>query len=427
MDDGTSLTPREQIRHEQDRWNAVVHHVLPEGAELVSVSCFVTDSRVYRGNNKAAKIRRLEGSHPDTELRREVASLQALSRNASYATWGEWEYSVQDEMPGTRFSNYLFDQQDTAFGVRARLRVLRNLLPELKELHRHGVSHGDLNPENLLIERDKVTLIDFDRATRGSRLHVVLRDWIGVGKGLQRRTPVWKLALFVLVPKSKSLARRVRWRLVKARTAGRPVSGATDVGALRNAWDLAESSSANSRGQGVAYYAWSYRAQHYSGERAWQLRWEPISKTVDFAGKSVLELGCNMGLLSTFATVAGARDALGVDHDSTIIDSARKVAAALDVPARFEQVDLTDESDWESRLGGHDIVTALSVVHWLPNRDRVLKFLSQHQELIYEGHDRLDVEIDRLNALGFDLVDVVMTTERDRQLLHARQSSAPRN
>ena len=38
-------------------------------------------------------------------------------------------------------------------------------------------------------------------------------------------------------------------------------------------------------------------------------------------------------------------------------------------------------------------------------------------------HDTLDVETDRLRALGFDSVEVVMTTERDRPLLYARQST----
>jgi hypothetical protein len=423
-DNDMFLSGRDVILQEHEDWNAVVHHVLGPNAELVSVSRYVCDSRVYRTGGHTAKIRRLmQGSGADTELRGEVTALERLGRVASYDTWGEWEYSVQEEMPGRPFGTYLFDQQESSFGTRARLRVIRNLLPELRKLHRHGISHGDLNPDNLLIEGNRVTLIDFDRAYLGSRLRATLRDWVGVGRGLQRRTPIWKLALFTLFPKSKSIARRVRWKLARPHAELPQSADAPDVAALQVAWHLAESSPANSPGQGIAYYALSYRGAHFPGERAWQLRWDAIARVVDFSGKSLLELGCNMGLLSTFARLAGARHVLGVDYEPQIVEAAQQVAKALGIDARFEQLDLTDEGDWETQLGGRDIVTALSVVHWLPNRDRVLRFLARHRELLYEGHDTLDVETERLRALGFDSVEVVMTTERDRHLLYARQSA----
>lgn len=424
-DNSSQPATSEQIRQEKEQWDAIVQRVLGVEAELVSVSRFYWESRVYRSSGRIAKIRRIDPRfYPQTELRSEVDCLRQLGRDATYDTHDDWEYSLQPELPGIPYSSFLFDQQDSAFSFRQRVHVLRRLVPALHQLHRSGLSHGDLNPENLLLDGDTVTIVDFDRAVRGSRLAVSLRDWIGLGRDLQRRTPVWKLALFTLAPKAKTVLRRLRWQVKEKRAALSAATSADQVGQLRQAWRLAGESSANSPGQGLAYYAWSFGDEHFVGERAWQLRWTAIARTVDFSGKSVLELGCNMGLLSTFAMMAGARAALGVDHDAKIVDSAQLIAAALDVPAQFEHLDLTDAADWESKLGGRDLVTALSVVHWLPNADRVLKFLSQHRELLYEGHDTLDIETERLRALGFDDVTVVMTTERGRELLYARQTTS---
>jgi len=69
--------------------------------------------------------------------------------------------------------------------------------------------------------------------------------------------------------------------------------------------------------------------------------------------------------------------------------------------------------------------TAMAVVHWLPDRDRVLRFLGKHAELLCEGHECLDVERARLKAIGFAEVRVLGETERGRYLLHARRLECP--
>jgi predicted nicotinamide N-methyase len=266
-----------------------------------------------------------------------------------------------------------------------------------------------------------VSLIDFDRARRLSPVKSAYRDWIGIGpRSLRSPYPFWKLALFALAPKVRSAGLRLRSALTSPKT--QPVVSADhDLADLDQAWRTAERSKANAKGQSQAYYAFSYRGRHFPGERAWYSRWDPIRASVDFTGKSVLELGCNMGMLSTFATLSGAASAHGVDHDADIVDAARLVARALGSGATFEQLDLMGSEPWEQRLSGRDIVTALSVVHWLPEKDRVLQFLGTHDELIYEGHDTLDIETARLRSIGFSRIDVVLETERDRHILHARK------
>ena len=174
----------------------------------------------------------------------------------------------------------------------------------------------------------------------------------------------------------------------------------------------------------VAYYAFTYRGRHFPGERPWYARWEPIRRAVDFRGKRLLEFGSNMGLLSSFATIYGAVEAVGVDHDPLIIQSARLVAQGLGTGAEFERVDLIGDASWEERLAGADIAVAMSIVHWLPEPERLLRFLGRHSEVIYEGHDSVGVETERLRSVGFEEISVIAETDRDRFLLHGRQGRA---
>ncbi|MCH7512104.1 MAG: hypothetical protein IIB19_07040 [Chloroflexi bacterium] len=194
-----------------------------------------------------------------------------------------------------------------------------------------------------------------------------------------------------------------------------------DLQLLARAWSLAQRSSANAPGQRVAYYAFTYKGQHFPGERSWYLRWESIRRAVSFEGKRLIELGSNMGLLSSFAMIHGAKSATGVDYDRLIVDSARLVAEGLGTEATFNRVDLVGDAQWEAKLAGGDIVVAMSLVHWLPDAERVLKFLGTHREVIFEGHDPVEVEIAKLRAVGFDDVSIISETERGRSVLLGRK------
>ena len=417
-------SPREYLRQIDERWKDIAERVLGPETRLIAVSRYLCDSRVYAANGRVAKIRRkpAPGEEAYIPLATEAEILHLTGRTAEYGTHEDWEYVVQDRIDGTTFSAHLFEQQETVYSVKDKIRVLRRVIPELRAAHRRGISHGDLRPENLLLTEHQVVLIDFDRAERLSPLKSAYRDWVGIGpRSLRSPYPFWKLALFALAPKVRSAALRLRSALAKP-PAALVKSADQDLVDLDQAWRTAEMSKANAKGQNQAYYAFSYRGHHFPGERAWYARWDAIRANVAFDGKSVLELGCNMGMLSTFATLSGATSAHGVDHDVDIVEAARLVARALGSEATFEQLDLMSPEPWEKRLRGRDIVTALSVVHWLPEKERVLQFLGTHAELIYEGHDTLDIETARLRSIGFDRIDVVLETERDRHILHARKA-----
>jgi hypothetical protein len=411
---------RHPVLEEEQAWEAAVDRILGQPAELVSVSRYIGDCRVYRKNDQVAKIRSLRVALPQgvNRLSAEAETLKRLGRDAGYRQVEGWEALTLRHIDGIPLDRLL-----PSLSPVQRARLLIRLLPQLRSIHAAHVAHRDLRPDNVLVGPggNNPCLVDFDRATIGEGWLVASSDWLGVAPWSISANPFWKLVLLTMAPRIGSVARRVRAHL---RGRGNKLSrlpAQRDLGLLDRAWSLARQSPANAPGQQVAYYAFTYKARHFPGERPWHLRWEAIRRAVNFEGKRVLELGSNMGLLSSFAMIHGASKATGIDCDGTIIESARLVSEALNAGATFECVNLVKDPDWESRLAGADIVVAMSLLHWLPNKERLLKFLGAHREIIYEGHNPLDVEKARLGSVGFDDVSVIAQTERGRFILHAHR------
>lgn len=411
--------PPHPVLAEERAWESAIASILGEGAELVSVSRYIGDSRVYRLGEQLAKVRSLSVELPPgvSRLDREAEILRHLGQAVDYVADGRWEAILLPRIDAVPLDSLL-----STWSPLRRARVLARLMPKLRRLHGKGVAHRDLRPENVLVTSDgNPAIVDFDRATLAAGWATGLADWLGLAQAGLSPNPFWKLALLTMAPKSGSLARRARAVMSGTNGHQKHSTGEAAADPLAAAWSLARRSPANAPGQMVAYYAFTYKGRHFPGERPWYARWEPIRRAVDFRGKRLLEFGSNMGLLSSFAKIYGAAGALGVDHDPLIIESARLVAQGLGTGAAFEQVDLIGDPAWEERLGGADIAVAMSIVHWLPEPERLLRFLGRHAEVIYEGHDPVDVETARLRSVGFDEISVIAETDRDRFLLHGRQ------
>jgi glycosyltransferase involved in cell wall biosynthesis len=410
-----------RIVAEESRWDAIASETLGTGASLLAVSRWIGDSRVYENGDRVALIRSRDvrtwsGANP---LASERDVLQELGVDAEHRSMNGVEALI---MP--RFDGQTLDRLVHQIGRRQRLAIVRETARSLRKIHRRGVAHRDVRSDNVLLaEGGSPRLIDFDQAVRGGRVSVALADWVGVSPHGLSPNPFWKFALFAMEPRAQSLARRVRTKLDGRHPAWlSPPSDDRELQLLAEAWRIARGSSANAPGQGIAYYAFTYKGWHFPGERPWYLRWEPIRRAVDFDGKRIVELGANMGLFSSFALIHGATKSVGLDHDPAILDAARLVAQALGVTPEFHAVDLVSDQDWERPLQGADLVSCTSVLHWLPSRDRVSEFLAQQPELLYEGHDTLEEEKRFLADLGFSRVDVLTETERGRHLFHATKS-----
>jgi SAM-dependent methyltransferase len=194
---------------------------------------------------------------------------------------------------------------------------------------------------------------------------------------------------------------------------------------LLRAWDKAQVCRSNAPGVPAAYYSLVYDGVQFPGKRPWHDRWSYLEGATCYRRKRVLELGCNMGLLSTYVMKAGgAAAAMGVDADGGVLQAARLVARALGVAPEFSQIDLDSPEPWESRLLDFraDLVFALSVLKWVRDKARLLAFLGNFPELVYEGHDGLDIEVARLKSAGFQHIRLICESERRRPVIYCRRS-----
>ena len=82
----------------------------------------------------------------------------------------------------------------------------------------------------------------------------------------------------------------------------------------------------------------------------------------DVAGKSVLDVGCNMGLLSHYLHDKGCK-VTGIDMDEKVITGAKMVANILGKDIDFKYLDL-DHAKIEEE---YDTVCLFSVIHHVAN------------------------------------------------------------
>lgn len=77
------------------------------------------------------------------------------------------------------------------------------------------------------------------------------------------------------------------------------------------------------------------------------------------AAPSLLDIGCSTGLLCFLAKEAGFGKVTGVDHDVEYVAALHAIsrASGIEVDAHV--------ADWKQAPPGHDLVCALSLVHWL--------------------------------------------------------------
>ncbi len=407
------------VLEEEQRWDEAMDRFLGPGATLVAVSRWVGDSRVYALGDRLAVIRSLEGENDVDANSLRVAGevMRRVRRPARYTRIPPWEVLHMSRIEGASLESML-----SSLSFAERLHVLYRLAAALRELHAAGIAHRDLRADNVLVDHaGRVALVDFDRAVITASRTAAQADWFGVSRHGLSPNPYLKLAAFTLLPKTQSAGRRLRARLL-ANTRLEQASASPDLELLGRAWHLARRSHASAPGQDLAYYAFTYKRWHFQGERPWYLRWEAIRRNVSFEGKHVLDLGTNMGLLPAFALLHGAEKATGIDVDPQILVAARLVARALGVSPELIGADLIEGPDWESSVATADIVFAMSLLRWLPENRRVLEFLRSRRELVYEGHDPLHVELERLREWGFVEMEVLLTTERGRSLVWCRRS-----
>lgn len=433
---------------EQQEWDQFVRDSLGEKAFLVNVSTFSSDCRVYKTADAIFKIRRLtpssmRGRNNSLEdeylILKKLSSVRGIPSPRSYKRMGQWEQMEMELLPELHGYDPTFGKPHETF--KDFFDVARMTL----QMNRLGCSHGDLHWRNIGRNvQGGMSAFDFDQACMEHPLRCTLRDMFGLGT-CERRSEVslfdrlqgvqgagrllWSIVRlsrqilkFILRTGSTSLQRNHLTQLTlmqRARLQADP-----NLEMLAEAWGIASLAKASSPGVDIGYYSIDIEGINFPGERPWILRWERIRKSMNFKGKRLLELGCNMGLLSIHAKLFGATACLGVDIDKEILEAADLASRAFGTDVAYRQLDLGDSFPWEEELKGFDIVSALSVLHWIEDKERVWSFLAKHKEVLYEGHESEQEAELSLRRAGFTHIVRLGITERNRQMFHAYKGEA---
>ena len=395
--------------------------------------------RVYRSVDRVYKIVLLKndttGGLRNRTLREEADILQALTGIRGIPHYLEYQALADAHVMVTELV-------DAAPWTIYRGRFTKacvtfpRLLGLLLRLSAKAIAHGDVKPENVLIDASGGPwLVDFDQAHQSTPFQSILANFFGWrikgvtihGGAAQFLKDLLKSAL----PRSVlNLARHARRRLGFGPSARVPLlaplpSGASpQLASLHRAWQMAANSDANAPGQGVSYYSMTFEAFLLPGERSWEDRWRVFNEAVTWSEARVLELGCNLGLLSTFAKLNGAEAVLGVDADADILQANRLVQRAFNIDYRTVQCSFDDPRAWEEEFAAFrpTIVTALSVLNWVAQKDRFMQFLGRFDRVLFEGHDSDVIECRRLEAVGFTRVELLARSERQRAVILASRS-----
>jgi predicted Ser/Thr protein kinase len=358
--------------------------------------------RVYRNNDLIHKVQ-LIGQHnvkplilaEEYNILRRLEGIEGVPHFPSYKQYADFAVLSYKKVPGMPISEYL---ANCKFDRKAWFRCIADLSILMHNIHKRGVLHRDLNPENILVqENGRVCLIDFDQAVAG------------VYGGQQVDT---KGKRFGVIPQGVPVGEMIDllgfrdkyWMVVKE---------------LRSAWRIAARSNASSPGRNLAYHRWVFGDVELPGERDWLSRWDIMYKALRqfLPGARVLDLGCNMGLLATHCMLYGAKCVTAVDVHDDILEAGRTLARAAGVNVDFLKGDL-DSHDFVNSIlcMQYDLVIALSVVHWLEHPDEALRLLAFAPMVLFEGHNPPSVEINLLRGLGFEDVKLIGYSERLRGL-----------
>lgn len=327
--------------------------------------------------------------------------------------------------------NYIAGQSlaETKFQFVSFASHLVQLTRLIFKLAQAGISHNDIKEENIIVSGGKTLfLIDFDQATQSSFWRALITNITGMKTG-RKNMPHGSLARVIkeqakkiLTPKRITIIKKMLGRYDKEHTLPvLPENASPQLHTLLEAWKLAQPAAASSPGELKAYYSLELGEYFFPGERPWINRWNVLQAITVFSGKRILELGCNMGLLSTFLVKEKrAAGVMAVDVDKDILKSAEKVSSAFGVKLDLKQVNFNASEDWETDLSNFqpDIVFALNVLNWVEDKNRLMNFLGRFQEVIFEGHDDVETESKRFKDVGFSTIELISITERNRPILH---------
>lgn len=430
-------------QQEQKEWDDFVKREIGDDVQLLSVSTLSSDCRVYSMADKAFKVKRitpasvkgrLNSLEDEFLIMNRVTSISSVPVTYNYKRSKGWELLEMSLISPLPIYDPTFGQP------RESLKDFVEVIKFAWSINMLGCSHGDFHFQNMGRNiNGSLSVFDFDQAVIANPINCWLRDFVGLG-GCARPTDIslvhrarkvqiiWPVfAAFSYL--RKGLVKIIRTFMASVGHQDKVLKSPlelrvelmkdADMDILAQAWTIAAGASASAPGSELAYYSLDVCGINFPGERPWTPRWEKIKNRIDFRGKKFLELGCNLGLLATHANLNGASVCTGIDIDSDIVKAASLVSRAFGAEVEFKQLNLDESVPWEDELGGSDIISVLSVMHWVKDKVRLWSFLGRHNEIIYEGHESDSEAENNLRKIGFTQIFKIGESERGRGIFHA--------
>jgi SAM-dependent methyltransferase len=113
-----------------------------------------------------------------------------------------------------------------------------------------------------------------------------------------------------------------------------------------------------------------------------KIKWERISKLVDFKSKKVLDLGCSDGYFSCKSLEAGAKQVSGIDLDRLRIEKANFIKSVYN----YTNIDFSVRDVYKIDLDKerYDLILCLGLLHRIPDMNKLLKKISNTKILVIE-------------------------------------------
>jgi hypothetical protein len=156
-----------------------------------------------------------------------------------------------------------------------------------------------------------------------------------------------------------------------------------------------------------------------AGSRDWGFIWDYLTRRVDFAGKTVVDLSCGMGGVGAYARLDGASQVVSYDTHPFILQAARHFSEALGFTDNaFFQIDKAKLDRGEIELAGADIVTALSARLNTVPRARLLDVLTRYPVILWQTADA-EAGRNDLMERGYQSIEILLRADIGQHILYA--------